>query len=389
MGIQPFPDTAMRKLLALFALFLVPATASAQVGHDLNFLTVPSSSRSLGLAGAGSTVIDPTIAPLNPGGLGIVGLYGQSAIVRNTHKFNEKQFRIGQEYDNLFVVGGYRWGPVDSATGFRYSLAFGLQRQDADWGILSYVDELLQIHSYHVYERSDNFSLAGAIEQGFEAGVGITLKNYESVFSREFEANGLLRDIGIMVRLPLAELSRQAGILAREKPPVHFEIALAAGYVWANRGGDVKFSDAQQPNPPPRLSRLGLSGESTLEYRGAKVAGILISRDEERFAPGIERSATRTHSGVEYDLLGIVKLQDGTYRSPYDEEAPASGYAVHSLGLVRWLGVLTPKSKCAEWVSRIDAYYQVAEFDDIAYGIDADTGLKEFGLVVRLFGPRP
>ena len=378
-------------LLCVLVLTLtVSPPAAGQVGPGLVFLTVPSTGRIVGMAGSGSAIVDPTVAALNPGAFGVFSLQGTSGLIRNFHKQPE-EFRVGAETNNTFVVGSYSPQRNDTEQGFRFALGAGFHRQCSDLGTIERRNEQGEmVVPVHIYELSNNFTVAGAVENGFEAGVGVTLKQYRSALAFDADAEGLLRDVGVMIRLPLHAIAERFDIIGKQTAGrMRFEIAVAASHVWGNRGADAKYSEAQQPDPPPRLRRFGLSAEGSLEYRSARLVRVLLCRDEEQLTDEYLQRNPTIRTGIEFEFLGIVRIQDGTYDSEFGGEDGASGYSLHLNGAWKWLDVLlteSANSPIPSLLHRIDAYYQEAELEGVPNLVAGGLGYREIGVTVQLFG---
>lgn len=355
--------------------------------------------QSYGAASAAS----PMAAIMNPAALGF---------------FAQKNF-IGQEYYPEAIV----WLPflTDDLTYDAQTTAFGINLRQfsripvsigiarskvaLDLGTVYQTSESSPEPqgSFSSYENCEGTTLALAADYYIRASFGITWKHIDShlapfgagIEPSDGRASIDAKDWGLMLQLPLIEIGRASGLLAREPvSPFNFWIDPGFYYSKTNIGGKISYIEAAQADPIPRSLSIGLNLQAGVRYRGLTLAGFSWSREVddmliERYPDGTSRylsgapdlrfydnvvlgkanPGTIRRRGHEFNFGDIYFLRSGTYEDIEGKtSAGTSGYGINFLQPLRIAAVFLDLDRT--WWGRIlsrisfEKHHAESEMDD-------------------------
>ncbi len=366
-------------LIAILALCATKVHAQDKIGTEgLPFLNLPPNVRSMGMGRAGAAVEDPFVSFFNPGGLGV---YAGRGVVGAHHSSLYDGF-----ITNTLIHGGLPACPARQSRWPAVSLAFAFQRSVSENETVgsSYSDTEKLVWR----DRTNNFTLAAALEKGAVVGVGGTLKSYRHQYDEppvSSKSSATAHDAGVFIKVPVLAFLREIGV--RKEPlrvgSIDPELVVITSYAWATRGGDIVSSDPDLSVSLPGVDRFGRSIALILGHQGACVARFLITRDDEMN----ERAPDERRQGWECDILGVAQIRRGRFwTGPQADESKTTGWSVHAQGILDWLGVLSPRWTDAHlpwYVSNFDFIYQRASYKHDAPSASFDA-FKEFGAALDI-----
>ncbi len=405
----------MPKLLITMILSAMAASvAHGQVGvAAVPFLTLQPSVRANGMGGysVASPMYDPLAISYNPAH--VSQLPGDYLLAIEPYTAKTPWLRVITD-DMTYDAEAYQLALSLEGLPAKLPVTFGLSygKNTFDLGQQFWTDpEGNIIGAFTSHEDVTFWSVGFGIRYGIQAHIGWSFKDIESVFAGGFgpdnefvQAKGVAdaKDFGLMVALPvqdiLSKLGRQPFEISRLRP----FITPSFGYVKANVGDKITYTEAAQADPLPRMVRLGAALSFGLDYqkddlnwrllaieRGAEAQDLLLTRDGDyrsgladidffdHVIEGNTGSEVVTRDGFEIALFELFTIRGGDYQDPEGHVTYSSdGYSLQLKGVLKAAQLFAPNVKNVRWfdlfMNHVDIAYQKATVD-----VSTELGLSE------------
>ncbi len=346
------PAGAARLSVALALALLVvkgePAEATPESNAAALFLLISPSVRVNGMGQAGVALPDEPAGYFNP---------GAAALSSSAHTVQSRLYLSGMQW--LPAWAGITYGHQDvqataegelpalswkgpaslaaAAYGYRTKIDLGPLDRIGDGGGEAGVPDIT--------DACNSLGVSLALRSFLEVGVGATSKWISVEFGGTRETVRA-HDFGLMAVAPMAGMLQR--FTGREIAlGQHFRPRLDIGYgiAWHNRGPDIVYTGALQPDPLPANRRHGWSGSLAMDWQSDAFQITIgkVTLATETYRPQIEGArvtslADDDKRGFEVSILETISFRRGEY-DDFDGEVHlrTSGETVRSDGLFRYM----------------------------------------------------
>lgn len=387
-------------LMVLIAICFLARTGFAISDAACLFLLISPSPRANGL---GQTFLslpetDAMIAFYNPAALGLFSLNHQFSLGFYPQRVSWLPGLTSNiSYDNKAINAGVKLpGSLSAGIGF--------QRIYLNLGNQSYMNEAGEVFgSSKIWEKSETITIGLGWQGAIRAGIGLSIKFIDSQLGKtlsqekwkDVKAEATAFDIGAIVQVPILNLIHQPLAISLSKHgSLQPFVTTTLAYAMSNIGDEIIYIEASQPDPLPRLARVGLSFDLGMILRQHNLDWTLSSFQWATEAEDLLiKNFMPTNGRVEYqsglgdihffsDLFGgknaciiqmrgwqvnfldIVSLQQGRYED-LDGRVRYTTRGI-GVGLAGWLKLasqLFPKNRTLRLVTNhFDLQYQWSKF---------------------------
>jgi hypothetical protein len=329
-------------ILLVSAISFLPYPVQAESEDISNaavqFLLANNSARSSGMGGTIVSLVDEQSPLYNPGALGLLHMNKLATIsLPNSTKWlpgladdiRMKTFSISAGVSKNLLRPG-------SIGKFNAGIAVAHSKMKLDLGrvVRTSPGSPEIIADFDIYDKADWYSAAVGVDYYLRLGLGFTHKKIRSVLGDigsgsevgAVEASGTAYDIGVIVELPLGSLLREPGDVAQpDESRLLVDVTPSFAYVRANKGDDIAYLDAAQPDPLPLFNRTGISLFLELKSRAMQLGSARISWESEKLLVG--ETDRMIKYGVEAGLGGTLFLRAGSF------DLNGSGNNISTFGL--------------------------------------------------------
>jgi hypothetical protein len=384
------------------------------------FLLISSSVEGNGMGGISASVpTDNAMSVIaNPGQLGLLSMKNLLTAGMYTEKTSWlPQWPSGPTYYTSAVDVGL---DLTGATSLPIPISVGLgySRVYLDYGELSfpYPGPSGNTSQFNPHEKSESFSIGIGVNYLIKLGAGFNFKSVQSDLSPFGSANPFAMDYGMVVNIPIIELTSAALAEPLELLPKAMPVLdVTIGYARSNVGDEVKYFDTQQPDPLPRSATLGLSVETgvtskalssdwrILSFTWAReVEDLLVNRDADgqiqyqgwfgnikpfdnlilgRWAGNVE-----LRKGWQVEIGEIVSVRGGSFTGTGSLSYKTSGYSVRLSGFLKLIEAMNRAAVSDTWLGFVRDHFDL-QYHSSSYGgppsTVSGTSFKGLNLVVR------
>jgi hypothetical protein len=415
-------------VLSVFAFIVWCGSAAYAQGESaLPFVLFGSSADANGMGDvAGSVPSLTATAPLaNPGQLGLLSLENvfSGAVYPEKTQWNPAFYRPNPSYTATAFNLGYNFKDLLSLP-IPVSIGVGYSRAVFRYGTFVFTSPSNPAgeQSFDPEETSTQFTIGLGLDYLVHVGVGVGFKSIESRLGLVSGASGVqeaiakvpARDFGLIVVAPVTDIvSTLADTKLDLLPRIEPLLDLSFGYVHGNHGGEVRYTDAGQPDPLPRKATLGAGVEigfaAKIRESRWRIATIMLSHEAEDIL--IIRANDGTFSYQ--DGLGDIKFMENVIQGKMNPKATVrkgwqlqvgeivfvrgghvagpgrvyetDGFGVSINGIFRFLEFALPELS-GGWIGfageHFDFQYNTSRYEGMT-SFNAGTTFKQLNLVIK------
>ena len=346
-------------VLHLSLAFVGEAAATPESRAAVLFLLISPSSRVNGMGEAGVALADEPGGYYNPAAPALVARHHLFAAtfyrdplpwlptLADDLEYSYSAFQLGWN-SRAWSRRFHSVAPTVSRP-FSFSVALSLYRTELDLGTQVRTDE----RGNASFDKADNYVFSVGAHYLLDLGFGFTVKKITSSLGDQGagierglgEAKATAYDIGLLARLPLVDLADHATgrelTIASALRPV---IDLSTGIAWNNRGDDLVYIDASQPDPLPSNRAAGWAGTLGLQWQVDKwrLDLVKLTFTAETYTPQIDGTdnagAADNRRGYEISLAETLDIRRGKFDDDDGEfHLDTEGLTLKSDGLFKYI----------------------------------------------------